>query len=59
MEASEFLAQVREATSFETRGELPVRVIDGEGQTFDVFSVIASTQHGGELRICVEPVKEK
>jgi len=55
MQAEQFLAQVREATGYETRTDQPVRVIDGDGNEYDVFSVVASTQHGGEIRICVEP----
>ncbi|MFD5451655.1 MULTISPECIES: hypothetical protein [Streptomyces] len=55
LSAETVLEQLREATGFETRADRPVRVVDMDGNEYDVSQVIASTQHGGEVRICVEP----
>jgi hypothetical protein len=53
LKASDFLRQVHASNT--VISDPPVRVVDMDGNEFDVFGVVASSLHGGEIRICVEP----
>jgi hypothetical protein len=52
--AEAFLAQFDAAVSSEKEPDRPVRVVDTDGNEYDISQVLASTQHGGEVRIIVE-----